>query len=156
MDPQVKNLLIVYHSQSGRNEQLAYAAKAGVLRVESGIELKVLRAAEAGTRDLLWCDGVLFFMPEYFGALCGGIKDLLDRCFYPGLANELHCAYGVHMCTGNDGSSALRQLQKILQAFPMSCAIEPVVIYGGPQSRDLLQAEELGEAFATGLQLGLF
>src|SRR5690606_9939633 len=78
-----RHLLIVYHSQSGRNERLAYAAREGAVDAEPDIEVRLLRAAEAGTRDLLWCDGLMLVFPEYSGSVAGGMKEFLDRVFYP-------------------------------------------------------------------------
>jgi len=155
-DSESKHLLIVYHSQSGRNERLAYAAQAAALAAEPSVQLRLLRAAEAGTRDIMWCDGILFFMPENFGSLAGGMKDFYDRTFYPVIARELHRPYGVFMCTGNDGSNALRQFEKIAKGYAWRCVSEPVICCGEPGPRAFEQAEELGAGFAAGLELGIF
>lgn len=154
-DSQTKHLLIVYHSQSGRNERLAYAASASAA-AESGVEVRLLRAAEAGTRDIIWCDGVLLFMPENFGALAGGMKDFFDRTFYPTLELELVRPYGVFICTGNDGTAALNQWQRIAKGYAWRCVTEPVVCFGEPNANAFQQAEELGAGFAAGLVLGVF
>ena len=154
-DARPKHLLIVYHSQSGRNERLAYAAKVAA-EAESDVELRLLRAAEAGTRDIMWCAGVLLFMPENLGALAGGMKDFFDRTFYPTLARELVRPYGVFICTGNDGSNALRQWERIAKGYAWRSVTEPVVCCGEPSTAEFGQAEELGAGFAAGLKLGIF
>ena len=48
-----------------------------------GVETRMLRAAEAGPRDLLWADALLLGTPENFGYMSGAMKDFLDRTFYP-------------------------------------------------------------------------
>ncbi len=149
-----EKLLIVYHSQSGRNEILAYAAAAAAR--EAGGEVVLRRAAEAGTRDLLWCEGLLLFTPENFGALPGGTKDFLDRCFYPANARELLRPYAVYLCTGNDGSGALRALQAIARGLKLKAVADPVICRGAPAAADIDAARELAEALVAGLEMGIF
>ncbi|WP_373078515.1 flavodoxin family protein [Zhongshania sp.] len=155
-DNKPKHLLIVYHSQSGRNERLAYAARAAALAAESEVDVRLLRAAEAGTRDVIWCDGLLLFMPENFGAIAGGMKDFFDRSYYPVLARELIRPYGVCICTGNDGSNALRQWERIAKGFGWRMVADPVVCFGDPSAEAFRHAEDLGAALAVGLVLGVF
>ena len=59
----MKKLLIVHHSQSGSTERLAHAAAAGAAE-EATVEVRWLRAAEAGAADLAWCDGLLLATPR--------------------------------------------------------------------------------------------
>lgn len=151
-----KHLLIVYHSQSGRNESLAYAAYRAACEAEPDMDVRLLRAAEAGTRDLAWCNGVLLFFPENFGAIAGGMKDFFDRSFYPAIDRQIHLPYGVFICTGNDGSNALQQFERIARGYLWRCVSEPIVTAGAPSSEVIVQAEELGAAFATGLKMGVF
>ena len=78
------NLLIVYHSQSGRNLRLAYAAAR--CAEAAGASVRLLRASEAGSRDVIWAEALLLVFPENFGQLPGALKDFLDRSFYPACA----------------------------------------------------------------------
>lgn len=151
-----KNLLIVYHSQSGRNGSLAYAAAAAARETEPDIDVRVLRAAEAGTRDLAWCDGVLLFFPENFGAIAGGMKDFFDRTFYPAIDRQILRPYGVFICSGNDGSNALRQFERIAKGYSWRCVSEPIITLGRPDAEVIDKATELGAAFAAGLNIGIF
>jgi flavorubredoxin len=151
-----KYLLIVYHSQSGRNESLAYAAAAAARDADPGVDVRLLRAAEAGTRDLAWCDGVLLFFPENFGAIAGGMKDFLDRTFYPVINQQIYRPYSVFICSGNDGSNALRQFERIAKGCSWRCVSEPIITTGVPDTEVVEKAEELGAAFATGLIIGVF
>ncbi len=89
----MKSLLIVYHSQSGTSAQLARAAWRGA-QVEAEIDVSVMRAWDAGTLDLARADGLLLVMAENSGALCGTMKDFLDRTFYPAIARGA----GVALC----------------------------------------------------------
>ncbi|QQD16778.1 flavodoxin [Spongiibacter nanhainus] len=148
------HLLIVYHSQSGRNARLAYRAREGGL--ESGAQVRLRRAAEAGTRDLQWCQGLLLFTPEYAGYLPGGIKEFFDRTLYPCIDHGITRPYGLFLCSGNDGSNAIAQWQRIARAYPFKEVCEPTLCHGSPTKEHLQWARELGEAFATGLQMGVY
>jgi multimeric flavodoxin WrbA len=148
-------LLIVYHSQSGSTERLAHAAAAGARR-EDGVELRLLRAAEAGAADLRWCGGLLLASPENFGYMSGGMKDFFDRSYYALLAEQLNRAYALIVSAGNDGEGAVRQMRRILAGYPMREVAAPVIVRGVPDASALRRADELGQALAAGLEMGIF
>src|SRR5437868_14831298 len=125
----MKHLLIVYHSQSGSTAQLAQAAARGAQQ-ESEIELRLRRAGDADTADLLWADAVLFGSPENFGYLSGGLTDFLARTFYPMQGRQRSFPYGVFISAGNDGRGALRQLERIVGGYPMRRVAGPVIVRG--------------------------
>lgn len=118
--------------------------------------MRLLRAMEAGAKDLQDCDGVLFVTPENFGYLSGGMKDFFDRSYYPSKPGELHRPYMLIVSCGNDGSGAVRQLQRIVKGYPLSAVAEPLVVKGEPDQEALNQAAELGLSFAAGLGMGIF
>lgn len=149
-----KRLLVVYHSQSGRNERLAYAAAEAA--AAEGVELRLLRAMEASCKDIIWCDGLLLCTPENFGALSGGIKDFLDRCFYPAIDRELIRPYGLIICSGNDGSNAQRQMAKIAKGMMLKPVAETYICHGDPTDANVDDVRELGQAMAAGLEMGVF
>ena len=151
----MKSLLIVYHSQSGTCAQLASAARRGAQQ-ESDIETTLLRAWDAGTRDLAAADGLLLVMAENSGALCGTMKDFLDRTFYPAIARGLVLPYSLLISAGNDGRGAQRQAERILSGYPFVPAAEPVILRGEFSAAHEIASAELGEAFATGLLMGIF
>ena len=145
---------MVYHSQSGRNERLAYAAAEAAEREGGTVILR--RAAEAGVQDLLSCDGLLLFTPENFGALPGGMKDFLDRCFYPANTRDTVRPYAVFLCTGNDGSGAVRELERIAKGLVLKSVSEPVFCRGAPDEQAISDARELASAMAAGLEMGIY
>ncbi|MEH6571089.1 MAG: flavodoxin, partial [Halioglobus sp.] len=104
----MKTLLIVYHSQSGSSARLAQAAWQGA-RNEAGVASVVKRAWDAGVMDLAAADGVLLIMAENSGYLSGGMKDFLDRIFYPAIERRLVLPYALLVSAGNDGRAAVRQ-----------------------------------------------
>lgn len=152
---QKKKILIVYHSQSGSTRNLANAVYDGVT-LEEYVECRKVQAMEAGMADLLWCDAVIFGTPENLGYISGGLKDFFDRTFYPAESYKLNKPYGLFISAGNDGSGAVRQLQRIVSGYPLKKVIDPVIIKGEVNSRALEQCSELGQTIAAGLTMGIF
>lgn len=151
----MKSLLIVYHSQSGASAQLARAAWRGACS-EPDIEVAAQRVWDAGVADLQRAQAVLLVAAENSGALSGGMKDFLDRTFYPAIARGLVLPYSVLLSAGNDGRGALRQVQRIMSGYPFPPAAEPVILRGEVTRAHLKASEELGAAFAAGLVMGIF
>ncbi len=151
----MKHLLLIYHSQTGHTQQLAEAVAAGA-RQEEGVELRLKRAFEAGLDDLCWCDGVLFGTPENFGYMSGALKDFFDRTYYPAQALGLNLSYAVFVSAGNDGTNAVRQIDRILLGYPMRKALDAVIVRGEVTAGGLAAAEELGLSFAAGLAMGIW
>jgi multimeric flavodoxin WrbA len=153
--PGVKKLLVVYHSQSGSTERLAHAAAAGACE-EAAVDVRRLRAAEAGAADLRWCDALLLATPENFGFMSGAMKEFLDRTFYAASAQQLNRSFALVISAGNDGSGAVRQLHRILRGYPMREVAQPLIVRGEPGPEDLERAADTGRALAAGLDLGIF
>ena len=151
----MKNILIVYHSQSGSTAQLAEAVCRGA-SAEPEVKVVVKQAMAAGVDDFLVCDAIIFGSPENFGSLSGGLKDFLDRTYYPLEAKQLNIPYGVFISAGNDGSGAVTQLERIAKGYPLRKVADPVIIKGVPTAEGLAQCEELGATFAAALSLGIY
>ncbi len=148
-------VLIVYHSQSGASARLAGAARDGAETTE-GVKVTLRRVWDAGAQDILAVDGLLLVAAENSGSLSGGMKDFLDRTFYP--VGERGCVLpcALLLSAGNDGRGAVRQAQRILSGFPMREAVEPVICRGPVTSELEARARELGAGFAAGLEMGIF
>ncbi len=87
-----KHLLIVYHTQTGHTRALAEAACQGAAdELIEDVEVRLRQARAAGPEDLLWAHGLLLGTPENFGYMSGGMKDFLDRTFYPSRAASNPC-----------------------------------------------------------------
>jgi multimeric flavodoxin WrbA len=151
----MKSLLITYHSQSGASARLARAAWRGA-RTEAGVEVAVTRAWDTGVEHLQRADGLLLVAAENSGALSGGMKDFLDRTFYPAIARQLVLPYALLLSAGNDGRGAARQVQRIMSGYPFPAAMEPLILRGAVSEPHLQASEELGAAFAAGLVMGIF
>lgn len=153
----MKRLLVLYHTQTGHTEAMARAVARGAGRPEAaGVEVRLLRAADAGLDDLLGADAVAFGTPENFGQLSGGMKDFFDRTYYPAQGKVEGMAYAVFVSAGNDGRGALEALRRIVRGYPLREVREPVVARGGLDAASLEQCEELGLALAAGLEAGIY
>ncbi|MDZ7781843.1 MAG: NAD(P)H-dependent oxidoreductase [Halioglobus sp.] len=151
----MKSLLIVYHSQSGTCARLAMAARAGARR-EEDIAVEVRRAWDAGIADLAAADGLLLVTAENSGSLSGTMKDFLDRIFYPAIARELVLPCALLISAGNDGRGAMRQAERILSGIPMTLAAETQILRGEFSDAHREAGEEMGQALAAGIAMGIF
>ena len=153
----MKHLLIVYHSQTGNTRRLADAVYKGATHeLLEAVEVRYLRAAQAGPEDLLWADGLLLGTPENFGYMSGAMKDFLDRTFYPVEGKILSLPYAIFISAGNDGSGALRAIRRIANGYPFKEVQDPLVVQGEVKEEHVSAAEELGMTLAAGLDAGIY
>ena len=151
----MKSLLIVYHSQSGTCAKLARAASRGAQQ-ESDIDVRVKRAWDASVQDLSQVGGLMLVMAENSGALCGAMKDFLDRTFYPAIERQMILPYVLIVSAGNDGRGARSQAERILSGIPFVSAAQPLLVRGEFDAMHEQASHELGQAFATGLSMGIY
>lgn len=151
-----KHLLAVYSTQSGRTRALLEAVCAGAAECADEVELRVLPALQAGLDDLLWAEGLLIGTPENFGYMSGAVKDFLDRIYYPSEGRRLGLPYAVFVSAGNDGSGAVRAIERIAGGCGWKRVAEPLVVRGEPDAAGLAQCRELGQTVAAGLAFGLW
>ena len=151
----MKRLSIIYHSQSGNTRQLAEAVAAGA-REEEGLIVSLKTAFNAELGDLLSADGLLFGTPENFGTMSGALKDFFDRTYYPAEPYQINLPYGVFISAGNDGSGAVREIDRIALGYPLRQVAEPLIANGEVCPQHLQQCRELGLSMAAGLVMGIF
>ena len=152
-----KRLLIVFHTQTGNTRSLAHAALEGARdpRID-GVDARILPARQAGPDDLLQANGLLLATPENFGYMSGGMKDFLDRTFYPVEGRIQPLPYAVLISASNDGQGALGAIRRIAPGYPFVEVQEPVIARGEIAERDLEASRELGMALAAGLEAGIY
>jgi multimeric flavodoxin WrbA len=168
----MKHLLIVYHSQSGNTARLAQAAAEGAADEHEAVKTRLVLAADAGLQDLLWADAVLFGTPENFGFMSGALKDFFDRTYYPARGRIRKLPYAVFVSAGNDGTGAVRQIERIARGYPLRKVAEAVIATSGVTEEmrlaapnrfqvivtdaQLARARELGQTLAAGLACAIF
>jgi NAD(P)H-dependent FMN reductase len=99
---------------------------------------------------------VLLGTPENFGYMSGAMKDFLDRTFYPCEGKVESLPYAVFISAGNDGRGALAAIQRIARGYPLREVQDAIIARGEVTPAALSSCEELGAAFAAGLELGVF
>lgn len=152
-----RHLLLVYHTQTGNTGALADAVARGAQHADiDNIALRQRRAAEAQADDLRWAHGVLLGTPENFGYMAGALKDFFDRTFYE-VENELPpLPYALFISAGNDGSGAVRAVQRIVGGYPLVEVQKPLIARGDIDATDLEAAQTLGMTLAAGLSAGIY
>ena len=148
-------ILIVYHSQTGHTEQMAEAVAAGAAAIE-GVTVIRKRAADATAEDLLWADGIAIGSPENFGYVSGMIKDFFDRTFYAVEEKVFRKPYVVFISAGNDGTGALRAIERIALGYKFKKVYEPVIAKGDINPDGLEKCRELGGVLSGGCQMGIY
>ena len=166
-DPSTPVLLIVYHSVTGGTAPMAQAACRGAQRAV-GLQVRLVRAQDAGPADLLAAHGYLFATPENLAAVAGVMKDFFDRSYYPVLGQINGRPYALMVCAGSDGSNALRQIERIATGWRLRKVAESMIVCTRAQTPEAIAApktiapaelqacEDLGEALGNGLALGVF
>lgn len=163
----MKTLLIIYHSMTGGTLQMVQAAAAGAA-TEAALEVRLLRAADAGAADLLGADGYIFATPENLAAISGMLKDFFDRSYYAVLERLNGRPYAALICAGSDGQNAARQIERIASGWRLKAVAAPLIVCTHAQSpeailrpkrigaEDLQSCRDIGAAMAAGLVLGVF
>jgi len=151
----VRELLVVYHSQSGSTARLAREVFEGA-STEPQCKTRLLPALEAGVPDLRRAQGVVFCTPENFGYMSGGMKDFLDRTFYPLQGGQQSWSCAILVSAGNDGSGAVRAIERIATGYGWNAVAAPLVAIGEQTEAQLAQAREIGQLMAAGLSCGIF
>ena len=163
----MKRLTIIWHSMTGGSKALAEAAAAGAANA-AGVETLLLHADDADPQTLLGADGYIFAFPENLAAISGVMKAFFDRSYYPCLGQIEGRPYALVVCTGSDGSNAVRQAERIATGWRLKRIADSLIVCThaqtpeailAPKSIDeteLVKARDLGAAMAEGLALGIF
>lgn len=152
----MKHLLLIYSSQTGRTAAMIEAVADGAREFADEVELRLRLALQAGIDDLLWADGLVIGTPENFGTMSGAVKDFLDRTYYPAEGKVVGLPYALVVSAGNDGTGAVRSIERIALGFGWSAVCAPLIQRGEPDAAALARSRELGQTLAAGLAAGVF
>lgn len=152
----MKHLLLIYSSQSGHTAAMTDAACTGVKAAGDEVELRCLKAFDAGLDDLLWANGLLIGTPENFGYMSGAVKDFLDRTYYPAQGRVSGLPYAVFVSAETDGTGAVRAIERIALGYGWNKISDALIHKGELDDAALARCRELGEGMAAGLASGIF
>ncbi|HDQ03846.1 MAG TPA: flavodoxin [Deltaproteobacteria bacterium] len=148
-------ILIVYHSQTGNTKKMAHAVAEGARAVE-GVEVILKRAADATEEDLVAADGLAVGTPENFGYMSGMLKDFFDRTYQGTQEKVFRKPFVVFISAGNDGSGALRAIERIALGYKFKTVFNPVIAKGIITEDILEKCRELGGTIAGGCQMHIY
>lgn len=153
--PGATRILIVFHSQTGNTEKMAKAVAEGAAAIEGAVVV-LKRAGEATLQDLLDCRGLAVGTPENFGYMSGMLKDFFDRTYEHARGNVFRKPYVVFISAGNDGTGALRNIERIALGYQFKKVYEPVISKGKLTEETLERCRELGQTLAGGCVEGIY
>ena len=148
-------MLLVYHSQSGTVESLVKSI-AAALTDDNEIDVIIKRAVDCVAHDVSNANLLFLAASENCGLMSGGIKEFLDRVYYPLMDKVEGMSYGLLISAGNDGSGAAREIGKYLDSLGMSKSVPPLILKGEFSLGTAKRADEFGLTLAAGLSVGMF
>jgi multimeric flavodoxin WrbA len=143
----VANILVVYHSLGGKTKQMAEAVAKGASSV-ADTDVVLRTGVEATLDDLLACDGLALGSPDYFGYMAGGLKDFLDRTFYPSQGKVTGKPAVTFASAGGPPTVVLGVLDQALKWFKLEKVAESVGVSGEVAPGTLAECEALGRKLA--------
>jgi len=134
-------VLVVYCSMSGNTKVAAEAVAEGV--VEAGGEAIVKDGLSAQPEDLLDCGAVALGSYDAFSYMGGGLKDFLDRGFYPTQGAVTHKPYAAFVTHGG-GGKAIDSIESVARSFKLRQVADPVLVKGLPDAAAVADLKALG------------
>lgn len=149
-----KQLLFIYHSQSGHTERLINRCALGASK--EIIDIKIIKALDATIEDVVGADGIIFGTPENFGTMSGGLKVFFDSTYDAARNLQLQKPFALIVSCETDGTGADRQVQTIATGYILKKVLETIIVKEAEHEQKMDAVEELGQTFAAGLLLGIF
>lgn len=150
----MKPLLIIANTPTANTYALREAAAQGARK--STLPIQVLSPLETSSFHILNCSGIILGTTENFGYMSGVLKDFFERIYYPCLEQTQGLPVALYVRAGNDGTGTVQSVTRILTGLRWNLVQEPLVLKGAWQDEFLTQVEELGEAIALGIEMGVF
>jgi len=107
--------LVVYDSETGNTEKMAFAVAEGVKQVK-GVSVTVKKAEQTTLQDLLDADGIIMGSPTYYGQMSAKLKALIDKSveIHEKLEGKVGAAF---TSAGGTATGAETTLLSILEAM---------------------------------------
>lgn len=142
----MSKVLVVYCSMSGNTKAAAEAIAEGARTAGARVTLK--KGADAQPKDLLECDAVALGSYDAFSYMGGGLKDFLDRAFYPTQGQVTDKPYAAFLTHGG-GGKGIESIESIAQSFKFKKAVKPVLVKGKPEGQAIVDLRALGAKLAA-------
>ena len=142
----MSKVLVVYCSMSGNTKAAAEAVADGARA--AGAQVAVKSGLDAQPGDLQKCDAVALGSYDAFSYMGGGLKDFLDRVFYPTQGQVTDKPYAAFLTHGG-GGKAIESIESIAQSFKFKKAVKPVLVKGKPEGQAIVDLKALGAKLAA-------
>lgn len=139
-------VLVVYCSMTGNTKAAAEAVAAGAK--EAGADVVIKTGFDAGPDDLTACGAVALGSYDAFSYMGGGLKDFLDRAFYPTQGQVTDKPYGAFVTHGG-GGRAIGSVESVAASFKLKKAADPVLVKGSPDAAATEKLRALGAKLAA-------
>lgn len=138
----MSNVLIVYHTFTGKTKKMAEAVAEGAGSVE-GTDPRIGEANDTGPQDFTKADAVALGAPNTFGGMAGALKDFFDRGWtvHENMEGKPAVAF---TCEKPDESGALKQIETFFSFFGLNKVVDGVAAPGEVGEKELEQCRELG------------
>jgi NAD(P)H dehydrogenase (quinone) len=125
----VAKVLIVYDSQTGHTEKMAYAVGEGVKQVR-GIGTEVKKVDKTSLDDLVGADAIIMGSPTYYGQMSARLKAFIDSSekIHGKLEGKVGAAF---TSAGGTATGAETTLLSILQAM----LVHGMIVQGRPDNK---------------------
>jgi len=139
-------VLVVYCSMTGNTKAAAEAIAAGAKSAGAKVTLKT--GTEAEPQDLVECDAVALGSYDAFSYMGGGLKDFLDRAYYPTQGEVTDKPYAAFITHGGGGKAG-QSIESLAKGFKLQKIAPTVSITGKPEGKTLTDLKELGAKLAA-------
>lgn len=116
----------------------------------------MLDAFAASSSDVLSADGVILGTPARFGYMSGAVKDFLERVYHPCLDKTVGLPWALFVKGDTDTSGAASSVERIVIGLKWRRVLPILEVVGPITPESAEAAQELGGAFAAGLEAGIF
>jgi len=142
----MSKVLVVYCSMSGNTKAAAEAVAEGAR--DAGAQVVVKTGFEAQPQDLLDCSAVALGSYDAFSYMGGGLKDFLDRAYYPTQTRITGKPYAAFLTHGG-GGKAIQSIESIARSFKLDRAADSILVKGRPEGQVIADLKALGAKLAA-------
>ncbi len=166
-DPDMKLLLVVYHSMTGGTEQMVDAFVQAA-QGEAGVQVRAQKASQTASTHVLKASGLVFATPENLAGMSGQLKDFFDRTYYDVFDKANATPYGIMICAGSDGENAVRQIERIATGWRLKLIQPALIVNTHTQTPEAILAtkhlsaqqlepcRQFGALFAAALSMSIY
>lgn len=145
----MSKVLVVYCSLSGNTKAAAEAVAEGART--AGAQVVVEDGFAAQPEDLIACDAVALGSYDAFSYMGGGLKNFLDRAYYPTKGHVTDKPY-VAFLTHGGGGKGIQSIESVAQSFKLKKVANALMILKRPEGQALADLRALGASLAAAVK----